>query len=84
MPQIRVGGVLASLFGFYYLGSAWGDLSGTGTRGFYQSTIWGRVWLALCFAGIVLLGELPPTLLVLALLNLLGAGRMARHLFWQK
>eukprot|EP00667_Euglena_gracilis_P014252 EG_transcript_14748 len=68
---IRVLGVLATLFGGYYVGAALGDVTGRGARGFYWATVVGRVFLAACFAWMVVTGRLAERgLLVLAALNL--------------
>lgn len=61
---IRVGGVLAALFGSYYWGAAAGDLTSSGTRAFYVSTVIGRLLLVATFAGIVAAGEVGPALLL--------------------
>ncbi|GLI67601.1 hypothetical protein VaNZ11_011843 [Volvox africanus] len=70
---IRVGGVLFTLIGWQYLGTALADRKGQGALGFYRTTVWSRVALALAFALLVATGQLPATLLVLAAINLLGA-----------
>ncbi|KAK9817031.1 hypothetical protein WJX72_008675 [[Myrmecia] bisecta] len=73
---IRVGGTLAALFGFYYLGAAIGDRQGQGLRGFYAATVAGRLFLAAAFAAFVALGQVSSMLLVLAGVNALGALNM--------
>ena len=80
MGFVRVGGTLALLFGFYYLGAAHGEATGQGLRSFYRSTILGRLVLAASFAFTVLRKEVEPPLLLLALANLVGAGSMWRAL----
>ncbi|GIL57252.1 hypothetical protein Vafri_12509 [Volvox africanus] len=70
---IRVGGVLFNLIGWQYLGTALADRKGQGALGFYRTTVWSRVALAVAFALLVATGQLPATLLVLAAINLLGA-----------
>ena len=71
---IRVFGVLCVAFGVYYVGSAWGDQRGYGTRGFYLSTIVGRIFIFLAFLGMVGSGYHPePKLLILGFVNLVGA-----------
>ena len=75
---IRVGGVLASLFGFYYLGAAHGEVTNRGLRSFYESTVWGRVWLASVFCLLVALKKQQWQLLILAAANLVGAVSMRR------
>ncbi len=80
MGFVRVGGTLALLFGFYYLGAAHGEASGQGLRSFYWSTILGRLVLAASFAFLVLKKEVEPALLLLAFANLVGAGGMWRAL----
>lgn len=78
--QIRVGGTLTTLYGFYYLGAAFGEINHSGMQGFYRSTIVGRVFLAVCFSIFVGLGECPPALLLLAALNVVGAWIMHKSL----
>eukprot|EP00884_Botryococcus_braunii_P020561 jgi/Botrbrau1/7189/Bobra.0300s0019.1 len=80
---IRVGGMLASLFGFYYLGAAHGDwASGGGAaavralEGFYLATVVGRVTLFVVFVAIVAAKEVGVGLLLPAVANLLGAASM--------
>jgi hypothetical protein len=75
--------MLASLFGFYYLGAAHGDwAAGGGTvavqalRGFYLATIAGRIVLFAVFAAIVVAGEAGIGLLLPAVANLVGACSM--------
>ncbi|GIL89836.1 hypothetical protein Vretifemale_17539 [Volvox reticuliferus] len=70
---IRVGGILFTLIGWYYLGTALADCKGQGALGFYRTTVWSRVALAVGFALLVATGQVPATLLVLAALNLFGA-----------
>lgn len=75
---IRVGGVLASLFGFYYLGAAHGEVTNRGLLSFYEATISGRIWLAAVFCLLVALRKSQWQLLVLAAANLMGAASMHR------
>lgn len=77
---IRVGGILAALFGIYYLGASYGDNRGWGVDGFYWATVIGRVLLFVGFSFIVFAGELPTTLMIPALVNLWGALNMAKGL----
>lgn len=70
---IRVGGVLASLFGFYYIGAAHGDFTGRGLESFYRSTVYGRAFLGIAFTALVLTGKSQWQLLILAGVNVLGA-----------
>lgn len=70
--------MLSCLFGAYYIGAAYGERSHTGLGGFYLSTVAGRVLLAAGFAVLVIRGEVPSGLLVLAGINLLSAWGMAR------
>jgi len=78
---IRVLGALASLFGAYYIGTAWGDGRGLGARGFYWATVWGRFCLAALLSS---LAWVTPTgrlgLLGLAAMNAIGAAFMWRAL----
>ena len=76
---IRVGGTLFALIGMQYLGTGLADQKSGGeasSESFYRSTVISRVFLAAVFAGIVALGEAPVTLLLLSLLNLIGAASM--------
>jgi hypothetical protein len=75
--------MLASLFGFYYLGAAHGDrASGGGAAaakalgGFYYSTVVGRLLLFVVFAVIVAAGEVGLGLLLPAVANLVGGVSM--------
>ncbi len=77
---IRVGGVLASLFGFYYLGAAHGDMTNKGLESFYRSTVYGRLFLFVIFTVLVVSRKSQWQLLILAAFNLLGAGSMHRAL----
>lgn len=70
---IRLGGAMLALFGQYYLGAARGGASGSGLRGFYLATVWGRVLLFAVCCWIYVMGELGWGVLVLGGLNLLGA-----------
>ena len=72
---IRVFGVLCVAFGTYYLGAAAGEVRGMeGARGFYLSTVVGRLFIFAAFMGMVATGAHPePTLLVLGLVNFVGA-----------
>ena len=77
---IRVGGVLASLFGFYYIGAAHGDYTNKGLESFYRSTVYGRLFLAIVFTTLVISGKSQWQLLILAAANALGAGSMQHAL----
>ena len=77
---IRVGGVLAALFGFYYIGAAHGDYTKKGLNSFYRATVYGRVFLVLTFSTLVALKKSQWQLLILAGLNLVGAISMQKAL----
>ena len=77
---IRVGSVLCMLFGSYYLGAAWGERQSRGLQGFYESTVAGRIFLVVAFVLLVVAGQVGPGLLLLAAINLVGAGNMALQL----
>ncbi len=66
---IRVGGVLAALYGFYYIGAALDDAAGCTPKHFYASTIAGRLVLSAAFAGLVAARQCEPALLWLAAAN---------------
>lgn len=74
----RVGGVLCILFGSYYIGCAWDDAEGRFPRRFYQSTVIGRLFLCFAFLGLVLVGQLPKGLMILAAVNALSAWSLHR------
>lgn len=71
VPQgwVRVGGVLMTLFGSYYLGAALDDAEGRYPRHFYATTILGRLALSAAFAVLVATQQCPPALLWLAAAN---------------
>ena len=72
-----MGGVLAAVFGVYYLGAAVGEVGGRGSgAGFYASTVVGRAGLAAAFGALVAWGAAPRGLLLLAAANAAGAGAM--------
>ncbi|GFR44409.1 hypothetical protein Agub_g5642, partial [Astrephomene gubernaculifera] len=73
---IRVGGILFTLIGWQYLGTALGDRKDQGARGFYSASVWSRLALAAAFVLLVAAGQSPPGLLLLAALNVAGAGAM--------
>ena len=76
---IRVGGTLASLFGFYYIGAGLDDMEGRFPLRFYQVTILGRIFLSIVFALLVVTKQSPRGLLLLSVVNILSAGAMARQ-----
>lgn len=65
--------MLATLFGFYYWGAARDDCEGRQPLRFYWATISGRLWLSAAFACLVVGGECPKGLLVVALANIVNA-----------
>ena len=67
-------GTLASLFGTYWLGAAWGEATGSMLAGFYKATVFGRLGLAVVFAWLVASRQVSSGLLVLGGLNAIGAG----------
>lgn len=73
---LRVGGTVAALFGAYYLGAAFGERSGSGLRGFYVSTVVGRLLLSLAFVSLCLSQQIGRGLLVIAAINAAGAFSM--------
>ncbi|KAG2429964.1 hypothetical protein HYH02_013915 [Chlamydomonas schloesseri] len=73
---IRVGGILFTLIGWQYLGTAGGDRAGLGALGFYRATVWSRLALSAAFGLLVAIGESPLGLLVLSAMNLVGAASM--------
>jgi hypothetical protein len=82
---IRVFGILCVAFGVYYVGAAYGDGNGWGARGFYFSTVVGRLFVFFAFLALVAAGWHPePKLLVLGFVNLIGALAMWRALGGKK
>ncbi|GAQ82280.1 protein with septum formation inhibitor MinC domain [Klebsormidium nitens] len=77
---IRVGGVLAMVFGAYYLGTPLLAQQGLGAEAFYWSTVVGRVFLFTAFCLLVALRLAQPGLLVLGAVNLAGAFAMYQAL----
>lgn len=66
---VRVGGVLAALFGSYYLGAALDDAAGRLPLFFYQTTIAGRLALSAAFVYLVATRQCEAGLLLLAAAN---------------
>ena len=66
---IRVGGVLATLFGSYYFGAALDDADGRYPLFLYASTLAGRLLLSAAFAWLVASGQCEAPLLWLAAAN---------------
>lgn len=78
---IRVGAVLAVVFGVYYIGTAWGDAKGyNGADAFYMSTIVGRMFIFLSFSWLVATGAGGLPLFIVGTVNLLGALTMLKAL----
>jgi hypothetical protein len=77
---VRVGGTLASLFGFYYFGAALDDVEGRFPYRFYQSTVTGRVFLAVVFLALVITEQSHRSLLLLAVANIASAWAMNRQI----
>ena len=77
---IRIGGILAMLFGFYYAGAAHGEITRRGVKSFYEATIWGRLFLFVSFMILVAIKKSQWQLSILAFINLIGAASMWRAL----
>lgn len=77
---VRVGGTLASLFGFYYFGAALDDVEGRFPYRFYQSTVAGRFFLAVIFSALVLTEQSHMSLMVLVIANIASAIAMNRQI----
>lgn len=76
---------MASLFGIYYFGAGYADRANPqGSTGFYQATVWGRLFLFAAFCVVVWRQEVQRTLLIPAVVNLLGAVTMQLALSRQK
>ena len=73
--------MLASLYGFYYLGAATDQQA---SQGFFRATVWGRLFLFVAFSIIVWRKEVERTLLIPAVINLLGAVTMHLALLRQQ
>ena len=73
---IQVFGVIATALGMYYVGTAIGDTEGSGARGFYASTVAGRIFIFAAFCFLVSQKFVEQQLLLLAFLNLLSAASM--------
>lgn len=76
---IRVGGTLASLFGFYYIGAGLDDTEGRFPLRFYQATIAGRYFLSVVFLALVLTKQSSRELLLLGIINIASAMAMSRQ-----
>lgn len=78
---IRVGAVLAMVFGVYYIGTACGDAKGCdGARSFYMSTVIGRTFIFFSFSWLVAIGAAPLPLFIVGAVNLIGAVTMLNAL----
>lgn len=71
---VRVGGVLAALFGAYYIGAALDDAAGRQPAHFYASTIVGRLLLSAAFCYLVASRQCEAGLLWLAAANAASSG----------
>jgi hypothetical protein len=77
---VRVGGTLAYLFGFYYFGAALDDVEGRFPYRFYQSTVIGRLFLAVVFLVLVLTEQSHRSLLILVAANIVSALAMNKQI----
>lgn len=77
---VRVGGVLASLFGAYYVGAALDDAAGRQPLYFYRATVVGRLLLSAAFTYLVASGQCEAGLLALAAANALSSLALHRAL----
>lgn len=68
-----MGGILALLFGFYYIGAACDDCEGRFPLRFYSSTVYGRLLLTAVFCLLAASKQCESAILVLALINALSA-----------
>lgn len=81
---IRVGAVLAVVFGVYYIGTALGDVKGcNGADSFYMSTVIGRVLIFLSFCWLAVTRAAPMSLVIVGAVNLIGALTMLKALHSQ-
>jgi hypothetical protein len=71
---VQVGGTLAMLFGFYYLGAALDDIDGRYPLYFYRTTVAGRYFLAIvCTILFLTQGVQQGWLLVVSVMNAVSA-----------
>jgi hypothetical protein len=69
---IRVGAILASVFGVYYIGTSVGDMQGVpGAYAFYMSTVVGRMFLFIGFCWLVAIGAAQRALLLVCIPTLI-------------
>ncbi|WZN62854.1 septum site-determining protein MinC [Chloropicon roscoffensis] len=73
---IQVFGAIAAALGMYYVGTAVGDTEGSGARGFYASTVAGRIFIFITFCYLVSQKFVEQQLILLAVLNLVSAVSM--------
>jgi len=73
---IQVFGIIAAALGLYYVGTAVGDTEGSGARGFYASTVAGRIFIFISFCYLVSQKYVQQQLILLAALNLVSAVSM--------
>lgn len=78
-----MGGVLASLFGAYYLGAALDDAAGREPRHLYTTTIAGRLLLSAAFCWLVASRQCEAALLWLAAANAASSALLWRAV-WQR
>ena len=77
---IRVFGVLCVTFSSYYIGTAYYDGKGKGADAFYQSTVYGRIFVFLALASITLFHGAQRGLFLLGVINAVSAYVMHRSL----
>jgi len=77
---IRVFGVLCVTFASYYIGTAYYDGKGKGADAFYQSTVYGRIFVFLALASITLFHDAQRGLFLLGVINAVSAYVMHRSL----
>lgn len=67
-PWIRVLGVVVGVLGAYYVAAARQEFTA-----FFRATVWGRTFVPLAFALLVVLRLAPPMLLAFGLIDMVGA-----------
>jgi len=65
---IRVEGMLTMILGFYY-----GMMALQDVRAFFRATVYGRLAVPVFFTGFVVSGLAPPILILMGVVDVLGA-----------
>ena len=65
---IRVLGCVVAVIGAYYVAMGRAEVTA-----FIRATLWGRIWIFLSFLGLVAIGMAQPPLVLIGVVDLLGA-----------